>query len=705
MGHWANMWQVSWVLVCVSIIWTQPTQSKVFIVDGRQGALGNDGLTVEQPLKTISECVTKLKHPGDECQVRAGNYHEVIPISKLQGTEDKPIKIVGYGDERPVIDGTVVIAPKKWSYKAKTGMCVSKIPMDITALFYEDDLLTLARWPNALWSSRTVFNNKYWRQAPKSLRGTIVDEGLADSGVDVKGAMAILNIGAWETFVRQVLEYDGKSEFTYDDTFGDILFKHPQYYLEAKLEFLDSPEEWFYEKSTKTLSLILPAKHKEAGHCPNPKKQNLRGRTIDYAFEIESSSYITLANMSFFASNVLAEHHVNNIKLESLDFKFPSSSHRVLQSDVKPANTKLIGDSCSVVNCTFFGSEGAPLQYKGKNMFVHNNDFSINDWAGQGSSSATVVAQMYGGEFSQNTLWYNGKAPGIRYMGRGSSNISYNLIAGQLWGLTQSDGASIQVSPKGASGVQVTHNWIHHSPRKGVRFDGDPGGRNGTISHNVVWQIDHDREIFPKGNNHTITNNVGWMDAANMDSQCTVCVPSSHRGFYMNDESIVLNNAATRMTDGGKVIENNYVSKSVQNEMVDISVHDFRPIPGGKLTAGSVTIGAYEVNPSRYWIPGRQLYKASYPIPSDGAEVKTRSDVMCRTGYLADQHHFYLGESADQVTEAELNDSEYQLSLAGQDNVFKLPEGLVKNKPYYWRVDAQRGGDVFKGDVWQFQFV
>ena len=173
----------------------------------------------------------------------------------------------------------------------------------------------------------------------------------------------------------------------------------------------------------------------------------------------------------------------------------------------------------------------------------------------------------------------------------------------------------------------------------------------------------------------------------------------------MNDESIVLNNAATRMTDGGKIIENNYVSKSVQNEMVDISVHDFRPIPGGKLTAGSVTIGAYEVNPSRYWIPGRQLYKASYPIPSDGAEVKTRSDVMCRTGYLADQHHFYLGESADQVTKAGLNDSEYQLFLAGQDNVFKLPEGLVKNKPYYWRVDAQRGGDVFKGDVWQFQFV
>ena len=112
------MWQVCWVLVCVSFIWT-PTQSKVFIVDGRQGALGNDGLTVEQPLKTISECVTKLKHPGDECQVRAGNYHEVIPISKLQGTEDKPIKIVGYGDERPVIDGTVVIAPKKWSYKAQ----------------------------------------------------------------------------------------------------------------------------------------------------------------------------------------------------------------------------------------------------------------------------------------------------------------------------------------------------------------------------------------------------------------------------------------------------------------------------------------------------------------------------------------------------------------------------------------------------------
>ena len=34
---------------------------------------------------------------------------------------------------------------------------------DIFALFHNEDLLTAARWPDALWSEKTVFNNSFWR--------------------------------------------------------------------------------------------------------------------------------------------------------------------------------------------------------------------------------------------------------------------------------------------------------------------------------------------------------------------------------------------------------------------------------------------------------------------------------------------------------------------------------------------------------------
>ena len=37
------------------------------------------------------------------------------------------------------------------------------IHQDIFALFHNEDLLTAARWPDALWSEKTVFNNSFWR--------------------------------------------------------------------------------------------------------------------------------------------------------------------------------------------------------------------------------------------------------------------------------------------------------------------------------------------------------------------------------------------------------------------------------------------------------------------------------------------------------------------------------------------------------------
>merc|ERR1719312_410850 len=134
--------------------------------------------------------------------------------------------------------------------------------------------------------------------------------------------------------------------------------------------------------------------------------------------------------------------------------------------------------------------------------------------------------------------------------------------------------------------------------------------------------------------------------------------------------------------------------------MMDVTVQDFRPIPGGPFTQGPVTIGAYEVEPAKYWIPGRQLYKTSYPIPSNGTHVATRSDLMCRVGYLASKHHFYLGDTAGAVAHAGPEDPEFQYTLLNQGNIFPLLSGLARNKTYYWRVDAQRGGDVYRGDVW-----
>ena len=242
-----------------------------------------------------------------------------------------------------------------------------------------------------------------------------------------------------------MLSYElGSNNFTYNDTFGDMKFKNQQYYLEASSELLDAPEEWFYNKETGTLSLILP--EEEATTCPDTDSsvEILRGRTLDNVLEITDCTDVIVSDIIFKASNIIASDNNNRITFDSLIFKFPSSSHRMLKSDSFPKHTTLYGDNNSVINCTFVGAEGPALQYNGDNMLVHNSEFSYNDWAGQGNLG-TVMDKSNRGEFSQNTLNYNGPAHGLRYTGR-NSNITLNHMVGQCWGRIQSDGASIQIS-------------------------------------------------------------------------------------------------------------------------------------------------------------------------------------------------------------------------------------------------------------------
>lgn len=136
--------------------------------------------------------------------------------------------------------------------------CSGTTDQDVWQLFLDGEMMTNARWSNALWSDKAFFLNKYWSHK-SSKRGKMVDSGqkdLAGSGINAEGAMAILNIGSFNTFTAAVKSHSpGQNFFTYDDKFGDIKFKpgHNQYFLEDELDFLDNAGEWFYYQVSKTV--------------------------------------------------------------------------------------------------------------------------------------------------------------------------------------------------------------------------------------------------------------------------------------------------------------------------------------------------------------------------------------------------------------------------------------------------------------------
>ena len=146
------------------------------------------------------------------------------------------------------------------------------------------------------------------------------------------------------------------------------------------------------------------------------------------------------------------------------------------------------------------------------------------------------------------------------------------------------------------------------------------------------------------------------------------------------------------------------------SHLVDVVNFDFRPVAEGPLLlSDGGYMGAYASDQPHYWIPGRQSYKATFPIPADGAPLArgraTFDSLICQLGFDTSLNHFYLGLEKDAVDTAGMDSEEFQYSTDGEENVFQVGVGLPieDGQQYYWRVDSQRGGNVFKGDVWMFR--
>lgn len=249
------------VLTTIFILLPLRVSGTSFYADAKNGDDSNDGKSISSAFARIKRCIDALTNPGDECLIRSGRYHQSeFQISGKHGTAKQPMLIRGYQNEIPVIDGTIPLTPEAGWELGENGIYSAKIDQDIWQLFVDGEMMTNARWPDSLWSDKTIFLNKYWgKSAKNSRRGKMVDNGeqdLAGSGLNATGAMAILNIGSFNTFTAIVKSHrTGQNFFKYDDTFGDICFKpfQNQYFLEDKLEFLNKAGEWFYDKNTKTV--------------------------------------------------------------------------------------------------------------------------------------------------------------------------------------------------------------------------------------------------------------------------------------------------------------------------------------------------------------------------------------------------------------------------------------------------------------------
>lgn len=742
------------VVILLTMVGTEATEYFVSI-DGD----GNNPGTLEKPWKHIQKATTVLS-AGDICTIRGGRYSEEVTINGLQGTQDKPIIFRSYPGETVTFDGTVPIT-SSWE-KYKDDIYVTTLEEDIWQLFVDGEMQVNARWPNAFWYDYSVFNYTKWAFGdakstfnPATGKGVLVDngtQGLAKSRVNASGAITILNIGSWLTWAGLVTEHTpGEDNFSFDiqQMLSGVIKFHGQasrYFLEDKLEFLDAPSEWFYDAVTKKLYLWTI-------NSDEPSKYDICGKVSTYAFTItNSSAWLTLSDFNFFASTVFirgmnGQSDVNNIRLESLYFSYPSYSKRMLGSLAVPNMTTIYynglqteyAGNFSVFNCTWEYADGQTMLYRGADGVFQNNLWHHNDFTCVGNG-ALFSSEGVRDHFIRNTVHSNGPSIGFS-PGNGNAkdrqlgmpigadvrlNIFYDLK------YLQDDGAHVQTRIAAQNGTVLEYNWSFDTMKYGLRFDRStaenaPWGYNGTVRYNIIWGT---RGLMIKGDYHHVENNLCFDNNQLPYDLALLGYPG--KGAKGEDiHTVTTGNilqhgaCADYNTPNCTYIPGNFTNNAIEDvrkALRDPDNLDFRPVKGSDyFSKGIGPYGNESVHPlvgkSRdpstgpvYWIPGRQEVLASTPIPPNGTTTaKCDADLMWLAAYNAEAHYVYFNTNRTAVVTADTTSDILIGVLKTPANVVAPSIKLKPNLTYYWRVDglSKNLNDIDvgenKGNIWQFE--
>ena len=500
-------------------------QTTYYVAPASSGGDNNNAGTLAAPFETLQYAVNQLT-AGDILYIREGVYRETITIDE-DGTSGNLITIQNYNNEVVTIDGTVDVTGTWSSYGSVSGAYqLSSYSTDITQLFVDDEPMVNARWPNAQFYDDSIFSHSTWAQGdegddanPNSVEGSLqIDEDVFDPGsLDLNNSIGILNIGSFKTETVKITGhtqngaaddvitygYTGGTDADYGTTYKD---KHHYYFFEGKLDFLDTNNEWFHDKTNNILYLVT-----DNGLNPSTTGRTIKAKTTDYRITFNGANYITFKGINFFATTIDIQNS-DNLSIEECNFYFPSASKRMLGLTNGLGSTSVTSingtsDNNTIKKCLFENAEGEALVIRGDNNTIENNYFHHIDWSASDLNGLMVTIYCTGNSntFTKNTIHTTGASATV--LPGTASTFSYNKVTNT--GLLQSDGAVFQGTKNYVEGSNVHHNFIYDTEKYAFRYDAPGGdasvaGSYGRMHHNIA---DNTNGLMIKGNNQIIAHN------------------------------------------------------------------------------------------------------------------------------------------------------------------------------------------------------
>lgn len=415
-----------------------------YYVSSSEGNDLNAGTSTSHPWKSLEKVNSFKPSAGDKILFKRGDEWEGTLVISASGTTGNPITYGAYGTgEKPRIYGSQEIT----GWQLHSGnIYKAKVENNISQIFNSEDRLNVARYPNSGYAYIDAVNSPT-SFTSKELKGEF----------NYTGAKWIGRTITWAIFCRTVTSSNSNT-LTLESPPPYNLGEKEGFILTNKLEFLDSPGEWYYDEITKTVFVW---------HSSERQLGNYRGSLTPIGINIDSKQNIAINNIDIFHSQDKGINIQNstNITISNGNIVYPANIGISIESS----------NQCSITNNSIYGAHDAGIRGGSKlsnNIVIKSNtiqniglskdighaSFSQKNWSGNGIS---LVGDN--NRFSYNRIMgvgYNG----ISWRGTNAS-IDHNYLKDVC--LTVDDGAAIYTfnpdnvySSTGSSGSIVYNNII-----------------------------------------------------------------------------------------------------------------------------------------------------------------------------------------------------------------------------------------------------
>ncbi len=559
----------------------------------------NDGLSEATPWQTLNQ-VNAVVFP---------NYSTILfkrgevfrgKISPQKSPVGLTFGAYSSGDN-PIISGSVVITG--WTPTTHPGLSpnvyeakVTSLPLGnsgIEQLFVNGELMTIARYPNV----NSPAEKNWLRVGTEVGTNAFVDPALkAYSKLNDywKGATLRIRNYSWTYTILPITRYSASKGRLTVSGLGEQL---PEwgYFIDGKLEELDTPGEWYYQASSNKVYL-----YPKGGIDPNTVL--IEGTTYPTGLSITNGeNYTTVENLTFrhFTSkgvllsgsnhgiirNCRFEHNVTGIYLwnaadaliqgNQLDHQLDTAI--VLQADNRFQVKNSVVEYNQISHTAMYPAYGERFQgvYQGVGINVFGKSFTVRKNVVENTSWSGIALKEDGYHLIENNIVRNSllllNDGGAILISSDRNTIRGNLLLSSVGNVDESNGC-----------MSLNSTPCHHHTAYGMGIGADDG-----FKYNLI-------------ENNTIANNLDTGIRLNAFSNTTV----RNNLLYNNDPQIALE--SNKGPSRSNRIEGNLIY-SLHPEQIGLSIvgstsittgsYLSSPLGGARTSSPNTLVNNYYCNP------------------------------------------------------------------------------------------------------------